>query len=111
MKSSTEFATLFWHNLFPHSTHPKVQLQQRRVLKKLFVDQVVKRFSSCYVARKFATVFTGAWHWTFSEPDESNPQSHILFVQELYLNAILSSNPKPSSLQCLTTACTDEGFW
>jgi hypothetical protein len=68
-----------WH-LFFHDWCTNKLTTRTRVLGKLIRTQLVNEFPAFYGTRRFITVFTGARHWPYTEPDESNPQSHILFV-------------------------------
>jgi len=48
----------------PYGHGPASATPWSRVLHKLVVSQLVKKFTAFYRTRRFITVFTTAWHWS-----------------------------------------------
>jgi hypothetical protein len=55
-------------------------LWSRALFEKLIIAHVIKTFRALYGSLMSITVFIRAHHWTFHEPDESSPPSHIVFL-------------------------------
>lgn len=60
-------------------------VEGRVFLGKLTFSQLLKN-SPVYETEKFITMFTRAWTCSCHEPDETNPQNPIQFLQNLFKN-------------------------